>query len=172
MWSWRTFWLVLHILSVIVAFGPTFAFGLMAAYGQKNPRFAVASAEISQLIEKRLVYPGAVVVAIAGTGLIYTSHVNLWASEWLIIAIVLYTLIFAFSFFVQTPNDERLVELLRSMSSAAEGSPESPAGPGGPPPEVAALGRKLQLGGIAMTIGFVTILVLMVWRPGDCRGIC
>jgi hypothetical protein len=172
MWSWRTFWLVLHILSVIVAFGPTFAFGLMAAYGKSNPRFALASAEISSLIEKRLVHPGAVVVAIAGTGLIYTSHVNLWASEWLIIAIVVYTLVFAFSFFVQRPNDHRMVELLRSMPAGAEGSPESSAGPGRPPPEVIALGRKLQFGGIAMTIGFLTILVMMVWRPGDCRGIC
>jgi hypothetical protein len=33
---WFHLWLILHILAVIAAFGPTFAFGLIAALGQKN----------------------------------------------------------------------------------------------------------------------------------------
>jgi hypothetical protein len=35
-----------------------------------------------------------------------------------------------------------------------------------------ALGKKLQMGGIFLTLMIVIILVLMVWRPGSCQGIC
>jgi hypothetical protein len=168
MWDWFHFWLILHILAVVIAFGPTFAFGLIATYGQKHPQFALASAEISELIEKRLTYPLAVLVPLFGTGLIYTAHVDLWRSEWLLISIPLYIAIFSFSVFVQTPNSNRMIALLRSMPAApAGGSTDAPAGP---PPEVVSLGRKLQFGGMAMGLGFVVILILMIWRPGGLGG--
>lgn len=50
--SWHSFWLILHVLAVVVAFGPTFAFPLIAAFGRKHPQFAVAALHISELIEK------------------------------------------------------------------------------------------------------------------------
>jgi uncharacterized membrane protein len=169
MWSWFAFWLVLHVLAVIIAFGPTFAFGLIAVYGQKHPQFALASAEITEMIEKRMTYPLVVAVPLFGTGLIYTGHFDLWKSEWLLISIPLYMAIFAFSLFVQTPNSNRMIKLLNGMRGpGAEGA--SP--PTGPPPELEALGKRLQFGGMAMGIGIVIILVLMIWRPGSCQGLC
>lgn len=168
MWDWFHFWLILHILAVVIAFGPTFAFGLIATYGQKHPQFALAATEISELIEKRLTYPLGVLVPLFGTGLIYTAHVDLWKSEWLLIAIALYIAIFSFSLFVQTRNSNRMIALLRSMPAPSPGGSTDVAA--GPPPELVSLGRKLQFGGIAMGLGFVVILVLMIWRPGGVGG--
>jgi hypothetical protein len=167
MWSWFTFWLSLHILAVIVAFGPTAAFGLIGAYAQRNPQWAVPSTAIMDLIERRLTVPLAVVVPLLGTALIFTAHVDLWHSEWLLLAIVLYTLLFFYAVLVQVPTT---TNLLHALEALPPGPP--PAGSTGPPPEIAKLGARVRFGGILLSVLLVTILVLMVWRPGDCRIGC
>ena len=171
--GWFNLWLYLHILAVIVAFGPSFTFGPISAMMRKNPQHAVFGAEIIEFIESKMTIPLAVLVPLFGTALIYTApgHIDLWKSEWLIIAIVLYTITFAFALFVQTKNITRMVRLLKSMPPPASGPPSEGA-PAGPPPEIAALGKKLQLGGIYLSVMVLTILVLMIWRPGNCQGIC
>jgi hypothetical protein len=50
--------------------------------------------------------------------------------------------------------------------------PGAPPAGAEPPAEVAALGRKLQFGGMFLGLMILAILVLMVWRPGSCQGIC
>jgi len=166
MWSWFTFWLSLHILAVIVAFGPTAAFGIIAAYGQRNPQWAVPSTAIMDLIEKRLTVPLAVVVPLFGTALIFTAHVDLWRSEWLLLAIVLYTLLFFYAVLVQVPTTTKLLHAL-------EAAPQGPPAAGTElSSEVATLGNRVRMGGILLSVLLVVILVLMVWRPGDCRINC
>ena len=54
--------------------------------------------------------------------------------------------------------------------SAGEGAAPV-AGAQGPPPQIAALGQRLQFGGIFLTLLLTAIIVLMVWHPG-CQGIC
>jgi hypothetical protein len=161
-WSWFTFWLILHIFAVMLAFGPTFVFGAIAAFGQKHPQFALAAAEISDLIEKRFTIPIAVIVPFLGLALILTAHINLWGSTWLLIAIPLYIVLFGFGTLVQSKNSNRMVQLMRSMP------PGPPPEGAAPPPELVALGRKLQLGGMFLGLLVVAILVLMVWQPGAC----
>lgn len=164
MWSWFTFWLILHVLAAVVAFGPTFAFPLIATFGRKHPQFALGGLHISELIEKRLVLPMAVAVFVFGVALIVTGDFNIVKSEWLGISIVLYVIAFTFSVFVQTRNVNRM---LRAIQEIPPGPP--PAG-SAPPTEVAALGRKLRLGGTFLTLSFLVILVLMIWQPGNCQG--
>jgi uncharacterized membrane protein len=114
-------------------------------------------------ISRRMTIPVGVAVPILGTLLIYTGHFDLWKSEWLLIAIGLYIVLFAFGVFVQNPNSARMLYLLSA--------PPTPRA-AGPPPEVAQLGKKLQMGGILLSILLLAILVLMVWRPGSCQGVC
>jgi len=160
MWSWFTFFLIGHILSVIVAFGPVFAFPLIAAQAQKDPVHGRFGAEIIDLIERRITLRVAGVVALFGIGLIFTAHVNFFSSPWILIAVVLYIAAYAFAGFVQAKNSARMVELLQAM-------PPGPPPPGTPPPaEIVALGKKLQYGGMYLTLSIVAIVVLMVWRPG------
>jgi hypothetical protein len=165
--GWFIFFLVMHILGVIVAFGPDFVMiPLIANMGQKDPRYASFAAELIDVFEAKVATPVAVLVPLFGVGLIYTGHVDLWKSEWLIISIILYMGAFFFAIFVQTPNSARFVKLLQSMPAPAQGSGPPSAGVGGPPPEVETLGRKLQLGGMYLTLSVLVILILMVWRPG------
>ena len=164
MWSWFTFWLILHILAVI-AFGPTAAFGLIGAYAQRNPQWAVPSTAIMDLVERRLTVPLAVLVPLLGTALIFTAHVDLWHSEWLLLAIVLYTLLFFYAVLVQVPTTTKLLHALEAMPP---GPPAESAGPA----EIARLGGRVRFGGILLSVLLVIILVLMVWRPGDCRIGC
>src|SRR5947208_3116748 len=121
MWSWFTFFLIGHILSVLVAFGPVFAFPLIAAQAQKDPVHGRFGAEIIDLIERRITLRVAGVVALFGIGLIFTAHVDFFSSPWILIAVVLYIAAYAFAGFVQAKNSARMVELLKAM-------------PPGPPP--------------------------------------
>jgi uncharacterized membrane protein len=167
--GWFIFFLTLHILFVVVAFGPTFAFPLIGGMVGKHPQYAAILTEVIDMIERRMTIPLAVIVPLLGVGLIYTApgNIDLWKSEWLIISIVLYMVAFFFAVFVQTQSSAALV---RSLQEMPPGPP--PEGATGPPPHIAALVRKTQMGGTFLTVLVVVILILMVWRPGNCQGIC
>jgi hypothetical protein len=165
--GWFIFFLTTHIIAVIVAFGPTFAFPVIGAMAGRRVQHSAILSEVIDTIERRMTIPLAVVVPFLGLGLIYTGHFQLWKSEWLVISIVLYIIAFSFAIFVQNRNSAALVRALRDV-------PPGPPPPGatGPPPHIAALVNKTRLGGIFLTVLVVTITVLMVWRPGNCQGPC
>jgi predicted integral membrane protein DUF2269 len=160
-WSWFTFWLIGHILLVIVAFGPTFTFPGIAALARKDPAHAVAYIRVIDFIEHRMTIPLALLVPFFGVGLIYTAHIDLWKSGWLIASIILFTAAIFFAIFVQSPNSKKMLHAMEQM-------PPGPPPPGADPPaEIVALGRKLQLGGMYLTISVVVIAILMMWQPGN-----
>jgi amino acid transporter len=163
MWTWFTFWLVLHVLSVVVAFGPTVVFGPLAAYAQKHPQHALAIAEASDMIERRIVIPVAALVPFFGLALIYSGHFDLWKSTWLLVSIGLFIVAFFFAVLVQNRNS---VAMVKAIAALPPGPP--PEGASGPPPQVAALGKRLQMGGVFLSVMILVILVLMIWRPGSC----
>jgi hypothetical protein len=170
MWSWFTFYLIVHILAVLVAFGPVFGYPVIAAMIAKQAPHAAFGVEIMETLAERMTLPIGVIVALSGTGLIYTAHVDLWKSEWLIIALILYTAAYSFGLFVQLPTETKMLRLLHSMPAGPPAAGPGGAGPiegaGGPPPEAAALSRRLRMGGMYLTFSVVTILVLMIWQPG------
>jgi uncharacterized membrane protein len=160
-WSWFTFWLIGHILLVIVAFGPVFAFPGIAAMARKDPAHAVAYTRVIDFIEHRMTIPLSVLVPLFGVGLIYSAHIDLWKSGWLIASIILFMGAFFFAIFVQSPNS-------KAMLHAMERMPTGPPPPGAQPPaEIMALGRKLQLGGMYLMGSITVIAILMMWRPGN-----
>ena len=165
MWSWFTFWLLLHVLTAIAAFGPVFALPFISNFARRDPRSALVVSEILHGIEARITIPAAVVMPFFGLALIYTAHIDLWKSEWLVISIVLYVITFFFALLVQQRNAMRMVDLLKSMPAPGPGAPIAGAAQG-PPPEVAALAKKLQMGGMLLTVLLTAIIVLMVWQPG------
>jgi hypothetical protein len=69
---------------------------------------------------------------------------------------VLYVIVYSYGFFVQRKNVERVIEITSSPP---------PPGASGPPPELSALIRRIQLGGMGMGILLVTIVLLMVVKP-------
>jgi small-conductance mechanosensitive channel len=164
--TWFQFWLYFHVLAVIVAFGPTFTFGPIANMARKDPAHAAAYARVTHWIEKNMVLPMAALVPLLGVALIITGRFDLWKSEWLVISIILFIIAYFFALFVQLPNSTRMADALAAMPAPPAGAPAGPP-PGGPPAEIEALGKKLQMGGIFLTVMVVVILVLMVWRPGN-----
>ncbi len=161
MWYWFTFWLLLHILAVVIAFGPIFVFPLIGVIARKHPAFGPAFAHLGHAIEMRLTVPFALSLPLSGTGLIFTAHVDFWGSTWILIAVSVYILAIAFALLVQAPNAKKLIEAVDAMPP---GSP--PPGAGGPPPHIAAITKKLQTGGMFLTLAFLVIITLMIWRPG------
>ena len=154
--------LFLHVISAIIAFGPTFIFPLIASRAQKSPQNSHFAAELAETIESKIVLPGAIVQGITGLGLIIIGGLDIASAQWryLIIAIALYLIAIAFVVTTQGPAATRMVQLTGAMSGP------SPAGaPAGPPPEIVATGKKLQQGGMFLTVLIVVIVLLMVLKP-------
>lgn len=155
--------LFLHVMGAIAVFGPSFAFPFMAAQVRKTPQHGHFAAVVADIIERRLIIPGAIVQGITGVALILIAGRDLSsrANWWLGIAIVLYLIAIGFAVFVQAKNAEKMVHLTANMPP---GPP--PAGaPAGPPPEIAATGKALAQGGQLLSLLIVLIVLLMVVKP-------
>ncbi len=73
--------LFIHILAVVVAFGPTFAYGILFSVLPKYPRAAPALLEGIQKVDRYLVTPGTIVVFLAGIYLVTEGN---WDGEFFI----------------------------------------------------------------------------------------
>lgn len=156
------FWLFVHIMSTVIAFGPTYTLPAIAALARKGPRYGAFAAEVAELIEMRYAWPFVLVAGVSGTALILDADIPWLDIPWLWISIVIYVVAIVFSLLVQTPNTKKMVELTARLADAGE----PPAGaPVGPPPELAALGKKLQFGGIALSVASLAVFYLMIVQP-------
>jgi uncharacterized membrane protein len=153
--------LFLHVMGALVAFGPSFTFPLIGAASAREPQHAHFGAVISEIIEKRLVIPFALLQGVTGVVLIVAAGIDLKASPWLAGGILLYVVAILFTILVQAPRVARMVEL------TAVPPPTQVAGstPAGPPPELLATARGLQQGGMLMSVLLVLIVILMVVKP-------
>ena len=148
--------LFLHVLGAIVAFGPTFAIPIIGAMGGKEPQYANFATRVSATITDRFVIPLGIFQGVTGALLIWISGRDLFASVWLLIAIVLYVFTLAFALTVQRRHVHRIIEL-----SSAPPPPDAK----GPPPGLAEEVRAVQRGGALLTALIVIIVFLMVVKP-------
>jgi uncharacterized membrane protein len=148
--------LLLHVFGAIVAFGPVYAFPIIGAMGGKEPQHGNFATRVSDTIGKQRVFPLAVLQGITGVGLILATGINLLATPWLLIGIVLYLIVISYNFLVQTPTVKKVIELT---------SAPPPPGASGPPPQLLALIRRIQLGGMFSAVMVLLIVFLMVVKP-------
>jgi hypothetical protein len=159
---WFGFWLFVHIFSAIAAYGPTLAFPVIASVSGQAGQPLVAS-KITEAIEKKYTSPLGGITFLSGIVLIFVvPGLELLEEPWLIAAIVLWVAAAVFAGAVQGRNARALKELLEK---APAGAPAADA-PAGPPPEVATLVKKVQQGGMLLTLDLVAVVALMVWKPG------
>jgi uncharacterized membrane protein len=156
--------LFLHVLGAIVVFGPTFAFPLIGSMGGKEPMHGNFATRVTLAIEEKITLPGAVVQLLTGIGLILTVPFDLLATHWLLLAIVIYLVAIGYSYFVQAKAVERVIEMT-SMPPAMLPSEGPGAAPAGPPPELLARIKRVQQGGMFLTVMLVAIVFLMVVKP-------
>jgi hypothetical protein len=150
--------LFLHVLGAIAAFGPTFAFRFIGEMGGAEPQHGNFATRVSHTLSARLVYPIGITLPITGALMIIVGGFDLTSRAlwWLDLAIVVYILVYGFSFFVLRRSVERVIELTSSPP---------PPGASGPPPELLMLVGRLQRGSIGLTIGLLVIIFLMVVKP-------
>ena len=150
--------LFLHVLGAIAAFGPTFAFRFIGELGAAEPQHGNFATRVSHTISARLVYPIGITLPITGAAMILVRGLDLTnrAFWWLDLAIVVYIVVYSFSFFVMRKVIEEIIELTSSPP---------PPGASGPPPQLLALVCRVQRGSIALTVGLLVIIFLMVVKP-------
>jgi Predicted integral membrane protein (DUF2269) len=159
--DWRDLvpWLLLvHVLAAIVAIGPNFAYSTIRALGRGEPQHANFATRVSHAISASLVYPVGLVIPATGIAMILILGLDLTARAfwWLDAAIVIYSGVYLYSFFVQRRIVEQIIELTAT--------PPAP-GSSGPPAGLAALARRAASGGTAMLILLVVVVFLMVVKP-------
>jgi uncharacterized membrane protein len=154
--------LFLHVGGAIVAFGPAFSFPIIGAMGGREPQHANFALRLTERLEERQVLPLAVFQGVTGILLIWKTGIDLVATHWLLLAIVLYVVALGIAFLNQLPVTRKLVEATKAPPPPpAPGAPP----PSGPPPHIAALLKRVQRGGMALTVLLVVIIFLMVVKP-------
>lgn len=151
------FLLTLHIFGAIAGLGVTFAFPFVGAMARKPG----APVEwflklVGTLSDKWVTIFTALVIPGTGAGLIITSK-GLWdpfesRNRWLLTALILYTIAFAFAELIQRKNGMKAVTMAEAKQFG---------------PEFGALMKKVAMGGQFLTVLLVTIIILMVTKPGS-----
>lgn len=148
--------LIVHIISAIVGIGATFTFGVLGALsGRIGGPGAIALLEGNVAIEKFLVRPFALfLLPLTGALMIFKRgwSTNFFGHTWLLIAIVLYIIAAGTATGILVPALKKMIDLGKS------GKAETP--------EFARLVSMQQRLGPALDVIAITIVVLMVWKPG------
>jgi hypothetical protein len=148
--------LLLHIGSAIAGFGPTFSFAVLGPLAKKTggPQALGMLKGILKIV-KTLVFPAIVIQLLTGVLLIFEEGLDndFFGHYWLWIAIVLFVVASYLAVFHQRPTVEKMIEM--GESGRAE------------TPEFAALGKKAATIGPMLTLMLLTIIFLMVIKPGS-----
>src|SRR5947209_2571755 len=165
--NWVLFWLVLHVLAAIVAFGPTFAFPVIGAMAQKYPQHVPFALRLQETIAQRMVLPVAATMLVSGTGLLFAVGIDLIRTPYLLVAIGLYLIGMSNGLFVLLPTGAKLLHMVEGPTGAQA---LATAGPGAaaamPPPEFMRLIRREQVFGALNSVIVIAIVALMIIKPG------
>ena len=164
--------LFVHILGAIIAFGPGFAFAFLGAAAGREPQHANFVLRTTDFIARRMIVPLAILQGVTGLGLVLLEGTALLSRIWLLVAIVLYGIALYVAIGLNLPNLRRLIELSTPPAGGPLPGGPLPGGPlpggppaGGPPPELAARVARSRQYGMAMSGLVVVIVFLMVVKP-------
>lgn len=147
--SWFEFWLILHLVTVVVGIGTTMLNGVYAAKaravgGPAAGAIMQANFDVTMLAEKiiYLIPVFGIFAMLASDGAYELDQTWLWLS------IVLYVIALGIAHGVMMPNAKKML-----------------AGPSSPQ-EAEEIGKRLALGGMTLNLLAVALIALMVWKPG------
>ena len=155
--------LVLHVLGAIIAFGPTFSFTVIRDLGRANPMHGNFATRVSAAISDRRVIPVALTMPVTGIGLIWSAGIDPFIPEtrWLLLGVTLYLIALTYSVTIQKSAVGRIIAL-----TASPPPPPAPGtAPSGPPPALMEAIRTVQRGGILLLALISAIVFLMVVKP-------
>lgn len=160
------FVLVLHLIAVIVGFGPLVLNGVYAGRaksigGSEGLAINQASYAVSKIAEKSIY-----ATFVFGVLLVILSDQVIEFSElWISLSFLLYFIAVGISKAVMSPAVKRSLVLQDELVNGG-----GAATAGGPPPQVAeleGLGKKMAITGGILNLMLVAIILLMVFKPGS-----
>jgi uncharacterized membrane protein len=148
--------LILHVVMAVIMVGAGYVYPLVMANMKERGANRVPLMRVMKAIANGFTMPFVLIQPLTGLGLILTTH-NLWnpfhsSNRWLFAAIVLFVIIFVLDTFVSAPAIRRMHKL------AEAGDFDGPAFE----KDLAMLNKI----GPVLGILFLTITVLMIWKPG------
>jgi hypothetical protein len=154
-----------HLLCVIVGFGSTFVYPVLAGHAQRRKGREGAAINDAVMATGKVVTTPFIYGAVGfGLLLVGLGDTYDWGDLFVQLALPLAVIAILFSAFVHIPNLDEMGRLSNELANM--GPP--PANEAGPPPQVAEMERRgkaaARNGGILHVL-FAAILVLMVWRP-------
>ena len=162
------FFVVLHLLTVIIGFGSVFLLGVHGAKAKaRGGREGLAIGETAFDVAKQ--WSEWFIYAVPVTGIIavmLSDDVWKFSQTWISLSFLLYFAAIGITHAVHLPNIRRMNELAAELTA---GSPPPGGGSGGPPPQVAELeARGKRAGAVGGVLNLIVVIVvfLMVWKPG------
>jgi uncharacterized membrane protein len=148
--------LFLHILAVVLAFGPTFGYAFFFSVAPQHPRATPAILAGVQKVDRYLVNPGMVVLLLAGIGLLSASDGAWDASDaFVTVGFIAIVALFALQHGFFQPQVRKAKELAERDLQAGDTLS----------PEFDAVSQRIgQVGGLAGIIVVVTIF-FMAYKP-------
>jgi uncharacterized membrane protein len=148
--------LFLHILAVVLAFGPTFGYALFFSVVPRHPRATPAILAGIQKCDRYLVNPGMIVLLLAGIGLLIASD-GAWETSdaFVSIGIIAIIVLFGLQHAFFQPRVRKAKELAERDLKGGDALS----------PEFEALGQRIgQVGTLAGVIVIVTVF-FMTYKP-------
>jgi uncharacterized membrane protein len=148
--------LFLHIVAVVVAFGPTFGYGFFFSVAPQYPRATPAILAGVQKVDRYLVNPGMVVLLLAGIGLLSASD-GVWSGSdaFVVVGFIAIIALFGMQHGFFQPQVRKAKELAERDLEVGDTLS----------PEFEALGQRIgQVGTLAGIVIVVTIF-FMVYKP-------
>ena len=148
--------LFLHVLAVVLAFGPTFGYGILFSVLPQYPRAAPAILAGIQKTDRYLVNPGMIVVLLAGIYLMIASD-DVWKGDEAFIVVGFIAIIGLFGvqhgyFQPQVRNIKALAERDLKVGDTLS-------------PEFEALGQRIGQVGTAAGLVVVVTIFFMTYKP-------
>lgn len=154
---------LLHILTVIIAFGASFALPVLGTKLQKLDGTARAEAYAMTFdTAKILIAPFIVAAGAFGILLVALADdvdVIAFDQAWVSASMTVWIVIAAVSWFLLTPTERRSVELSRQLAANDDADADAQT-------ELDGLAKKSAAYGGMVHLGFLVLMVLMIWKPG------
>lgn len=148
--------LFLHILAVVLAFGPTFGYAFFFSVVPQHPRATPAIMAGIQRVDRYLVNPGMVILLIAGIYLMAASD-SVWdgSDAFIVVGFIAIIALFGLQHGFFQPQVRRAKEMAERDLEAGDALS----------PEFEALGQRIgQVGTLAGIVVVVTVF-FMVYKP-------
>jgi len=147
--------LFVHVMAVVLTFGPTFGYGFFIAAAEANdPRSVPTVLRGVQKVDRFLVQPGLIVVLLAGIYLLADADIDAGES-WVTVGFVAILVLFGMSHGFFRPNTRKALKLAeRDLERGDELSDE-----------YAAVAGKLEAGGKLAGLVVAIAIFFMVVKP-------